>query len=97
MTETGLIHAHCAEERRKQWQLDNKETGIVIGDFCQIQFDQIIDGLLESEHMWVHVAVVDNNKQEYTGLLDNDPTFITNVKCGDTITFKKEKIEQHLK
>ena len=89
----GLMHKHCGDKRKQEWQDNNKDVKVQIGWHCKIAFTQG----KETEHMWVLVLVVDNDKREYSGKLDNDPVVVTNVKFEDTVSFKYEDIEDLIK
>ena len=43
------------------------------------------------EHMWVRVTNVDGDY--LIGELDNDPLFVTHVKCGDRVVLSRVQIE----
>lgn len=59
-----------------------------VGEFAKIKFTDE-NG---SEYMWVKVTVVDKEKGEYEGILDNDPVIVECVKYGDNVSFKKDDI-----
>jgi len=42
--------------------------------------------------MWVNITE-QINPQMYNGTLDNDPVTLTNIKCGDPVTFSRTDIE----
>lgn len=44
----------------------------------------------QAERMWVEV--IEKNDIVFHGKLDNDPYYLTTIKCGDNITFKAENI-----
>lgn len=89
----GLLHTHCAEQRKQEWQLNNPNVALQLGYYCKIEFKEGE----HTEHMWVVVLVVDNEKGEYSAKLDNDPIGLTNIKCGDTVSFKYKDIEDLIK
>ena len=91
MDKTGLICRECADEHYKRWQANNKNTLILPGNWCKMQFT---DGE-NTEYMWVLVTLAEKGK--FTGTLDNDPVFLTNVKCSDEISFVREDIYDYLK
>ena len=45
-----------------------------------------------AERMWVEITEV--TAREFKGVLDNDPAYITDLKCGDPLTFKEKHIIQ---
>jgi uncharacterized protein YegJ (DUF2314 family) len=45
----------------------------------------------KAESMWL--VVTDFDGKEFTGVLDNHPTSVTNVKYGDTLKIDKHNIE----
>ena len=45
-----------------------------------------------AERMWVEITKVSDRKFE--GVLDNDPAYIKDIKCGDPLTFKRKHIIQ---
>ncbi|KIO78832.1 hypothetical protein TH53_01755 [Pedobacter lusitanus] len=47
-----------------------------------------------AERMWVILESVDRDGN-YSGILDNDPFYIKDLKAGDLITFRKEHIIQY--
>ena len=47
-----------------------------------------------TEHMWVEVKSVKDNA--LIGLLNNDPYFIANIKCGDEVVIRLEEILAYL-
>lgn len=87
----GFIHDECATERKAEWQAKNKNTIIPVGKHVKLAFKQRD----RVEHMWVKVTKYKAKKKEYTGILDNDPVIVTNVKDGDIVTFNHEDIEDY--
>lgn len=45
-----------------------------------------------AERMWVEILKISDRKFE--GVLDNDPVYIKDLKCGDPVTFKAKHIIQ---
>jgi|GEM_PF-980014 len=45
-----------------------------------------------AERMWVEIREISNEKFE--GVLDNDPAYITDLKCGDPVTFAEKHVIQ---
>ncbi|WP_316788886.1 DUF2185 domain-containing protein [Pedobacter frigoris] len=54
-------------------------------------FDSVDPEAPSAERMWVTIDSAENNGI-YTGVLDNEPLYIQDLKLGDTITFGKENI-----
>ena len=89
MGNIGLLHKDYADERITQWQKENKNTSIKVGDNVKIAF---IDGD-ETEHMWVEITkVVD--KDNFEGVLNNDPIVVQNIEIGDPVKVNRSQIEQ---
>lgn len=85
-----LICKSCGDERKNNWQKNNKHTTVKIGDFVKITACSLNN---QKEHMWFKVIKFDNGK--IIGKCNNDPQ-IVNIKCGDLINFKFEDIEDHI-
>jgi hypothetical protein len=47
---------------------------------------------IRMEHMWVTIKAVIGNDLE--GILNNDPIFVPNLKCGDTVKVSLCQIEE---
>jgi hypothetical protein len=45
-----------------------------------------------AERMWVEITEISG--QRFEGVLDNDPAYIKDLKCGDPVSFKEEHIIQ---
>lgn len=45
-----------------------------------------------AERMWVKITSI--SRQKFEGLLDNDPAYIQDIKCGDPISFQARHIIQ---
>lgn len=62
-----------------------------IGKYCKLSFPAP-----EGKHelMWVKVEKVEEieGKMMLVGILDNDPTLVTNYKYGDGVGFEREEI-----
>lgn len=87
----------CGQERLQKWQEENKDTIIEKGDFVKIPFIQEIDGKKKTEWMWCVVNKISKNQQVIIGILDNDPMYVTDVKCGNKYRFGRNQICQLLK
>jgi len=87
----GLIHSECAAERQRKFQATLGNKVIPVGNWAKIRFTDPADESL-SEHMWVNITE-QINPQMYNGTLDNDPVTLTNIKCGDPVTFSRTDIE----
>jgi len=91
MGNLAVIHKDAGEARRKKFQEENKDLKIGVGDWVKMAF---VDGK-ETEHMWVKIKKV-KDKDNFEGVLDNDPIVVHNIKLGDKVTVKRSDIEQHL-
>lgn len=84
----------CAAKRRKQWQRDNQNLVISVGDFVKVGVHgKGVNGKDCVEHLWVEISMIDNNK--FTGKIDNLPISLADVKYGDEVHFKRKKIEDY--
>jgi len=90
MYDVGGIHKECAENRKTEWQKNNKNTVIKQGDNVQLKFTE--EGVEKVEHMWVTVTEI--NGKSIKGNLCNDPIYITKIKDGDEVNFNFNQIEQ---
>lgn len=91
LTNAGMIHSECAEQRRVNWQLENQRTKITAGDFCKIAFK---DGD-KTEWMWVKVKDTLANHL-FKGELSNEPMLVTNLKDEDEVYFEFKQIAEHI-
>ena len=82
-----ILCKECTDERKKQWQKENKNQIIKVGDLIKKEFK---DKKL-TEHMWVKISNIKG--KIFHGTLDNTPILLTNVKYKDEIKFKREDIE----
>lgn len=81
----------CSEEKLKNWQKNNSNQKIKIGDFVKIACKD--DG--EVEHMWFKIVEI-ISKKKFKGKLNNMPLFVYNIKMGDIINIKFKEIEEYL-
>lgn len=79
-----LICKKCVE----QVYPNKGKLTVDIGEFAKLKFT----GERLAEYMWVKVTNADHVMGEYEGMVDNDPIFVTNVKYGDKVKFKKEDV-----
>lgn len=79
-----LICKECVE----QVYPNKGKLTVDIGKFAKLKFT----GERRAEYMWVRVIAANKRKEEYEGIVDNDPIFVTSVKCGDKVKFKKEDV-----
>jgi len=94
LSNMGLICPECSDERHKEWQERNKNTLVLLGDYCKIKFT---DGD-KNEHMFVRIFKATHGgrqdmQQQFTGWLYNDPHYVKNVRFGDEIEFLFNQIE----
>ena len=85
----GILHKDSAGERLTKWQKENKDTVITSGDNVKMAF---VDGN-ETEHMWVEITKV-IDKDNFEGVINNEPVAVNNVNLGDKIKVKRSDIEQ---
>lgn len=57
-----------------------------IGNFVKTRFDY----KERREYMWVHVKKIDG--EFLVGVLNNDPVFCANIKCGDEVRLKRDAV-----
>lgn len=88
LTEEGV-----GNYRKNQWQMNFKDLIIKPGEFVKLAF-KATNG--DVEWMWVTVNTVDSEKDEYTGVLNNDPVLDMVIKDGDPVTFKREDVAEWL-
>ena len=69
-------------------EIENLEIGELVKLIFAMKKPQI-NGC-QAERMWVEI--IEKNGNYFTGKLDNDPYYLKTIKCGDSITFKKENI-----
>lgn len=94
LSNVGHICPDCAEDRRIKWQEDHKDTVIQPGDAIKCKF--IDESVKAKEHMWVRVTAVSEDLKLITGVLDNAPFLVTNLKLGQIVTVRRDQVEQHL-
>lgn len=82
----GMIHGRCAEERHQAFQKKLGDGPIPLNSFAKLMFTN--NEFME--YMWVKIDKITGD--DCVGVLDNDPVFLTNVKCGDVINFKRADI-----
>lgn len=88
-----LLHGPCADSRVAEWQEQNKDREIKVGEFCKIGFKLPASKRHGgAEWMWVRVTDIQDDGKALSGILDNDPVWAQGVACGDTISFKFEDI-----
>lgn len=46
----------------------------------------------KAERMWVEITEISERK--FKGVLDNDPVYISDLKCGDPVSFEEKHITQ---
>lgn len=93
MNNIAMVCADCSNERLQEWQSNNKNTIIRVNDHVKLGFPST-EPKSRLEWMWVQVKSIKEDKIE--GILDNDPIFPHNIKCGDPVIFERESICQHL-
>ena len=84
------VHVDCAKERLEAWQKENKDLVLKPGMFVKKEFSNAG----KTEHMWVIISEVRGSK--IAGVLDNDPIFLENIKCGDRVVLDRSEIEEHV-
>lgn len=67
-----------------------------VGGYVKVGFEALHPRTRQpsTEHMWVKVLRVKKGKLE--GTLDNDPIYITPLKCGDVVEVERSQIEEFL-
>jgi uncharacterized protein YegJ (DUF2314 family) len=86
----GLIHKDCADERKTQAQRNlvaNLEN-------CKSHVKAAFRQGECVEHMWVLVKSIDFKAMKIVGKLDNDPRYLTNIKCNDNVQLSFDEVEQ---
>ena len=79
--------------------LEAIELGAFVGRFVKLAFPT---GKAEckTEHMWVRVLRVPpkqgKKSRNLVGVLDNDPVYVTDYKCGDLVEFQVPEVEDVL-
>ena len=56
------------------------------------QFDSDDPEAPSAERMWVEITEISGRR--FKGILDNDPVYIDDLKCGDPVTFEEKHIIQ---
>tara|TARA_B100000686_G_C16451298_1_gene792197 strand:+ start:170 stop:517 length:348 start_codon:yes stop_codon:yes gene_type:complete len=82
-----------ARERHLDWQKNNKNVKVEVGDHVKVGFPARIPGTneLTKEWMWVKVRSIQNKR--IIGYLDNEPVYITTPRReykDIVITFRDE-------
>jgi len=90
----GICNKH-ANQRHKEWQENNSETVIKVGDHVKIKFND--SGNHKSEHMWVLITDVGPKVGVLRGTIDNDPVVVTNYMYGQQVKIKRSDISEHIK
>jgi uncharacterized protein YegJ (DUF2314 family) len=93
----GRIHESCAKERKAKTQANIA----IIRDICQTTLANKKDIWFKiafvqdktTEHMWV--KVINLLDHTFTGIIDNLPLTITNVKEGEIVTMNFGEIEDY--
>jgi len=91
MSNTGPICPDCADERREKWQARYQNLKLEPGLFVQAKIAEEHG----AEHMWF--TVIQEQGTAVLGKLENDPTILKLVKCGDNIPFFRSHIEAHIR
>lgn len=93
----AVVHAKCAEDRKKEWQKENKNLVLQKGDYIKMPFSYADKKGKEkkAEHMWVCINKCSKDQKKFEGTLSNDPVICTDIKYGDTVKFKRSEIESH--
>jgi len=80
----------CSELKREYWQ--NVYGHLNLSDmYVKAKFTQGD----RVEWMWVEIKK-DRGGKTLTGILNNDPEVVTNVKCEDKVIIKRSNISQHI-
>lgn len=87
----GICNEH-ATKRHKDWQEDNTDTIIKVGDHVKVEFKD--NSIKCKEHMWV--LITDVKGDVFKGTLDNVPVHLTNYMFAQEVTVKRSQIEQHI-
>lgn len=94
LSNIAMVHRECAQKRLDAWQANNKDTVIKEGDAVKVMFVDENEKVLE--HMWVRVKDISEDFKLLTGVLDNDPFLVKNVKFGQVVTVRRDHVSQHL-
>ena len=86
---TRIICKECADERRKDWQKQNKGLKINIGNFVKLS----VSDSNGEEHLWFEVVKVN----PLVGRCDSVPILIKKVRYNDFFSFRFKEIEDYLK
>ena len=84
---TIFVHRECYKNAHP----DKGKFDVQVGNFVKIKFSDE-NG---NEYMWVRVEKANGDKFE--GVLDNDPTLVKYVNCGDNVQFNKEDVWEIIK
>lgn len=78
------IHAECADERHKRFQVKYTVEDVRVGDWVKKNFS--------GEHIWVKVEKIDG--QKISGKVDNDVVTDCGVRCGDAVELEFSEVEE---
>lgn len=83
----GLV---CPEHSPKPGKFKGQDPTIFLGKYVKLGFTTKQGPI---EHMWVKVERLGDQTQ-LEGVLNNDPVYDTEYKCGEEIGFDVEEIEE---
>jgi uncharacterized protein YegJ (DUF2314 family) len=81
----------CTEVKKKEAQRNLPPLSDLVGKYVKKAFNE--KGK-RTEHMWVKVSSVNEKAGTLVGVLDNDPTMVSNVVCGDKVIVYANEIEE---
>jgi uncharacterized protein YegJ (DUF2314 family) len=69
---------------------DERIKALTLGEYVKLGFEEMDDGELFPERMWVEVTKIDGDKFE--GNLGNEPVFIESLRYRDKVVFESKHI-----
>lgn len=88
--EESIFNIGLTKEKLPDPKFLKQTPNSLIGKYCKIAFPHK-NNPQRKEYMWVKATDTDD-ECELKGVLNNDPLFATQVKCGDVIKFNRKEI-----
>jgi uncharacterized protein YegJ (DUF2314 family) len=85
------VCTECIDAKKKKAQENLPPISDFIGKYIKKAFNENGKSV---EHMWVKINSVNEKAKTLLGTLDNDPTVIKNIACGDEVIVYINEIEE---
>jgi len=93
MEDLRNIYATCSDcaakpqQKFMTWDINTFVNKWIKKSFCDKSTDI-------TEHLWIKISKVNDDKISLTGTIDNDPVLDSGVKFGDTVQVNLDEIEE---